>query len=514
VKKIIPAALALLVLIAAGLFAVKSGIVKFPPGIGPKNAISSPEEALPDVGGSDAYVLASVADTASLSSAISIVSGVLSSAGEWPGLPDAAANLSGDEFKTALSALGYLKNFVDTSTELAVYVTSSDVSELYVSMFADDQKFDSFIAGKDLGALRVNEWKTDKADDGNAWMLDSPLGERGNKPLFYVTRRRVGDFSLVNIATKEDGIDRMRLAASDASKRLGVTRSTEGPNFVKVRFKEPLRIENWTLGEAETSWESSGAKLRIQSFSDMYDRMISASISRDFVPTRPPILGEGELVLLATFDPVLYGRSILPGEEDPIGVLVDTYGSSIPAELAGDLKSILRNCRISSVLVADKNSDAPQIAYIALETSAVGSVDKLYGLASMFLGAGKELEGWESAYSIAASDQLNIVLVRRGGMVLLGVGKLDDYAKNLAVSPEIENFVSPSNVVGAYATSRLLDLKGEFMTKSIFEGIEEAMNKKGVPDSIREIIGQKSIGTLGLKQTADGRSYIDISWKE
>jgi hypothetical protein len=513
-KKNILLLVALLVLLA-GVFAWKSGLVRMPGGERAAETISGPDISIPDVSSNEAFGFVNVSDTGTLSDSISLISGLISRFGENDIPPTLSDRFGGEDLKKTLAVLGSLKAFVDTSTQMAICATSSDKAEFYVSLFVDDEKFDSFVSSGDSSLYRFEDWSTDKSgSDGRAWMLKPAIGD-GASSVLYVTKRRVGDTSVVNIALEEEGIDRMKAAADDAARRMSVTRSTKGPNFAQVKFKAPMDVEGWKISNAETSWNRDENSIHFQSFSDMYGAIASV-MSRDYTPQATPIVGDGNVALFASFDPLFYCHALFPKEPDPVEYIFSNYGAAIPAEIAKDLKNILGRCRISVVVVAKDNE--PNTAYVVLDSGAVESVGTLYGLAGMFLGSQNPVEGWDSIYNIplpmSRAPISNAVLARRGGTVLLGLGYPADYTHTLEAPSDMESVVSTANVVSAFITSEFMSLKDGKAGKSFLEGMGSGwMKNAGVHEYFRDMMDLDNVSSLSLEQTLDGRGDMNIIWK-
>ncbi|MDR1650848.1 MAG: hypothetical protein LBR87_03595 [Synergistaceae bacterium] len=506
-KKIILLAGAL-VLLAAGVFAWKSGLL-LPPDAGQKETVTGPEVSIPGVSDRDSYVYAKVADTESLSSSISFLSeAILKMTGSE--VPAIAADFAGEDVRKTLALLGMMKGLADTSSQIAVCAASGDVTELYASLFVDGGKFDAFVASSDSASFRFEEWATDKAGpEGRAWVRKSA----GSKtPDLYITKRDLGDRSLVNVSASEAGIDSMNAAASDASKRMSADRVTEGPNFAMVKFREPMTVRGLSVGSSETSWSAGENRVNIQSYSDVYAGIAAKMSSRDFSPSRTPMLGDGELALYVSLDPLFYSHLIFPGEEDPMRRVLSVYGGSIPENLAGEFKTILENSRLSVVVTTKDN--LPNTVYAVLDTAAVESVDRLFGLASLIFRPGESLEGWDSASTMPLPGKsYSAILARKKGLVLLGVGNVSDYAKTLRLPASSEGLLAPDGVISVLATSDLLSMKEDEASKSLFEIAEDSMNTPGAAKLLGDMINLKNIRSVSLKQTLDGKGDMDVIWK-
>ncbi|MDR1966420.1 MAG: hypothetical protein LBQ36_06890 [Synergistaceae bacterium] len=505
------AAVAALILIAGVAYAVKSGVIAELLGGGEEvsKAIESAGEAIPGVSGEGGeYVFMSVSDTRTLSGATALLSAVLEADDGGR-----VSNLLGDgDLKRALAVLDSANSFVGMSSEMALFVSSADVPEVYLSLFADAGEFDRFVASGDSKFLRIDEWDAGEAAKGtDAWKLRYVGGASEDKDVFYMTRRTVGDKCLVNIAADEAGIGMMKSAAEDPAKRFSAPRATEGPNYALMRLKDNvLRGVSGDINE-EMSWVASEDGMAVRSFSGSYASIAPRSPSDDFKPLPTPILGEGALAMLFTFDLGSLSQLLPQGYDDPFEKLFGT-NSGLPADLAANLTAIAKSCRLSAVVV-DKGGDIGT-AYLVIETPERETVDKLYAMATLFLGEASGLEGWDSAYDIPLGPMLNAVLARRGDAVLLGVGEFADYGKSLAVSPDIEEMASPANVIGLALTSRLFEINGGELGQEFRQGMGQAFEDFGMPSSIRALLNLDEIEYFGARQNIDGKGAIDVIWRK
>jgi len=461
--------MAAIILIVVGYhFAQQKTVPK--PGELTVTEISSPSDAIPSVEGISAYMLMNVSDTGSLHSALSVLPDLVDKMGKIPrpdGIPDE------DACKTAETIVfsAKVRDLVGASDAIALYVTSADVLGLYVSMFVDDKKFDPLIKSGDRQLARTEEW-TERKGDGDAWILRS---DASSDDVLYVTRRHFGETSVVNFAREEKAIEAMAEAAADPSKRLQMENLPGEPNFIRIKLDEPAEINGLKLSETELSWSRSDEQVSIRWSSDMFDGVSDRIVSGDFTPNPPPIMGNGELALLASVDPMFVIYSILPDEDDPVKAFSERFVRGIPAQFAGDLEAILRQCRVSAAVVT--SGDVVCTAYVTIDTAAEETLDKLYGIASLFLGGGKELEGWDSALNVPTGTQLNAIAARRGGTVLFGAGDFEEYRHSAEISGDLEVITSVSNIFGVKALPSRLKLNEGVIAGMLQSNIEAYLER-------------------------------------
>ena len=461
-KKIIVLAAAL-VLIAAGYY-----ILERQRATEPEEAIqiSSPSDAIPAIDGVSAYMLVQVDDTDSLHSAMSYLPVLADAIGRLP-LPNGTLGEPPDarRIAEAVDFLSKARELVGAADAMALYVASADVPAVYVSMFVDDEKFDPLVADGDRQLTRMEEW-TGRAGDGGAWILNqaTPEGDA-----LYMTRRHIGDKSVVNISGEEEGLDAMLAAVSDPSKRVIAERRTEETNFFRIKLEEPAGMGEWFVGETELSWSRSDEHVAIRWFSDMFEDISGMTTSGNFEPAPPPILGDGELAMLASADPMFFIHTMFPNEEDPAKAFFERFGMGITAQFAGELEAIMRECRISAAVVT--NGDAVSTAYLVIDTAAERALDRLYGMASLFLGSGRELAGWDSILNIPTGTPINAIAARRGGTILIGVGDFEEYTRSAKTHGNLETVTSKSNVFGITAVPGRLNVSEGFLASMLRAGV-------------------------------------------
>jgi len=497
------AAIAVLILVTAGALAVKK--LTAPPETVPADTPQIPEttresafktiDSIPS-GASDARLFMQVSDTRSLTSFIS-----------W--MSDVASRVSSGDIAKTIGVLNSLRNIADASEEIVVYATPEDIPQLYVSLSADDEKFDSIIenAEKPGRNFHLEKWAGNSGDGEDAWILKAAGGGSDGLDFLYMTRRHAGGVSLVNASPKADAIEKMREASRDPSKRLSLARRTEGANHIQVNFAEPLNLEGFSLSAAETSWSRDDRRIHIESYSDLFDNVTLGLANRSFTPGAIPILGEGELVLLASVDPAFFISASLPLESDPIKYAVWKHAASIPAFFPENVEAILRNCRLSAVVIS-KGTEI-SAGYLVLDTEATDSLDKIFGAVLPLFGSEVKVDGWDSAYLVPAGGA-ELLVARGSRMLLVGVGDVAEYGKKMETQADIAAAAS-AGVLGMRVSSELFSLKAPGMT----ETLGEIFNRLGGYD-VRGLILKaqiEKVERLSMSQSLDGLGNIEILLK-
>ncbi|MDR1915608.1 MAG: hypothetical protein LBQ58_03420 [Synergistaceae bacterium] len=498
-----------LLLILAGVFVMRDRVI----GTSTRGAEEIPnvESALPDVSNYDSFEYIKVVDTESLSYSISELSGFINFV---------AGKVYGSEFEDANdveSFLSFMEDFIEMTDELALIAVSSDVPEFYLSFYADDDKFDSFVSDFDSRIIDIEPWETEDAKSGDAWIVRPLYNSRRNANSFYMTRRKAGGKSFALLSSSESGIDRMARALNAPSERYKPSRQTEGENVLLGKFKEPFEMGPYKITSSETGWARLENGFKVDIFSDLYSGSVAMFASQDITGVKPTILGDGELAFFAAAYIPFYLHAVFPGEDDPVGALFDVVGAgAIPAEFSSDLKEILSQARISAVLTV--KDEEPNTAYIVIESGAKSSLDKLYSLASIFLRSNEiELQGWDSAYFLKLGGGEESIFAHKEGAVLLGIGKASDYAKIPSISNvgELDDISSPSTMMGVILEPT--SLKGEFadaFKQSFRREFNNQLSQSGIPEDIFDGIQFDMVEKFNMRQTLTGHTYINVFFKK
>jgi hypothetical protein len=98
---------------------------------------------------------------------------------------------------------------------------------------------------------------------------------------------------------------------------------------------------------------------------------------------------------------------------------------------------------------------------------------------------------------------------------MIGVGEMENYGKvYAAASDDFAEAASPSNVLGLYATSKLLTLKDWGVVKEVLAEAEGEMDRAGVPREIRDAVDLEKFDSLKLTQTQSGMGNFDMTWRQ
>jgi hypothetical protein len=468
------------------------------------------ELALPKLRDQDEYVLARIENPGIFTGKIARLSNLppdfAGEIGVRPVILDGMAALL-ERYRDILSPVGSLLGVAD---DMSVLRVSSDGGGLYASLISDAGEFGRWLADGDGSSFSPSRWETAYAEKGDeAWTLtvDVP-GERAPLTLYVLNKRESGpDF--VMISDSEDGVGRMLEARKRAGARIEVRRYNAGPDYVQVRARLPLRGSGGTTtGTTEVAWVEDSASAHMQIYSSAYSSMTDRSVPRSGLEGDLPLMGSGDLAMVAAVDIPFLCFSVFPTEDDPVGVLLSMPSADLPPAQAQDLASILAQGRVSLVLVVDGAKSEPNTAYIMIESKASEPMDRLYALASLLPGTQTEIPGWGAAYSSSMMGGLNMVAARRGDAVLFGIGRAEDYLQSPTIPPDIGDFADPHDLVNFVARKSLLEV-GE---SSLGKMARSQMSRMGIGMPLSGEFGLESIDAVQFRIMTPEYSNLGIYW--
>jgi hypothetical protein len=477
--------------------------------------VFSPEYAIPSVPPEGEMMVVKIADTRPLRKIVPYVSMFLETASGDVTQADSRLNrLNRENIAKGLSFLDRMNDFLDATESLAFYVTSGD--RFYASLSVDGDKFDKFAASGGGGLMKREKWdispNTNVSSRRDAWILKPSLPGIAKEP-FYMTQWNAGKRDVVNIASGLEEIGKMTEAAENPEKRLRVTRSTEGENFVSVNLAEPMKIrDEFSFSQAETSWSVKDNKLEIRSYFDIYAPIAARLAERTFAPVAVPLLGDGEVAFFASVDPAFCISVSFPTEPDPIKKTLDLWGASIPSQFTANIEDILRNCRISAVIVA--KDQAIDTAYLVIEAEARDTLEKLYELAKLLMGSPVQLDGWDSAFELNLDARFKTIAARHEGMILFGIGDAASFNKKAGIFADIVPPPDASRVLALTATSRILGVKAPGMGETLRDVMEKRLASRDAPEALRNMVWLDKLERFAFTHFLGGKGEINITFKE
>lgn len=519
-KKVRIIAVALALVLATGAFILKNRMPERPAsdtgeisapvaGRVPAEDAPSAADAIPaesDTRSNDdglAKFFMSTSDTESFSSLMSLLM--------LPVLAAPPKSVAPQDFRDTFD---FMMKFLSSADEFSVYAENDRGFNFYASMFMDEGKLGEFIAEGNGRFLRVEQMEASIAGpDSMSWMLrPMPLERSGD--VVYMTERRSRGRNLVSFAPSPDAVSAMNLAWDDPSKRFAYAKNIDGENFVKMKFKtgEPAQPGGADSIAGELSWSRTDSGVHIRTFTDAADYYmwdLPTASSFDFAPSKPVIIGDGELALFSCVDPFFTCRFAFPEGNDPVNQILDHF-PQIPAMLRTSLAAILKRSRIYAAVTT--KGDVLRTAYVMLESDERTAVNALYGLASLPRWTSVKIDGWDSAYRISSKDIIGgVMLGRRGNFVILGVGDPAAYGMTGELPPEMRKIASPSNAFGISASSAILSVKIGENGETVGRHIEKSMLERGVRFDAADL---KKIDSFSWNETPDGRGEIYITFKE
>lgn len=331
-----------------------------------------------------------------------------------------------------------------------------------LSFYTDAARFDA-VRSSDL-MRGAQAWETALAGDGGeAWTwradvpgLDAASGDVGTS--LYIVRRAAGDRTHVLLSDTEEALARMVDAVEKPAARAKIERRAEGASFVQYRF--PMTGVEGSSSDAvgETAWNTADGVTRVQAVSDL--AAMGATPATSGMEKGPiPMFGSGTPLLFVTMDLPYFFSVGFPGEEDPVGFFMETVqqsaGQRIPPQHVGEIRAVLEGSRFSYGVTMGTESPLPTTAYVALETKAKSVVDQYFALAGFFLRPA-QVEGWDTISSVAIRSDIVITAGRRGDLVVVGLGKPEEYAKTPATPKAMRDLPQTGVLMGAYFDASLL----------------------------------------------------------
>ena len=512
------------VLIALGVVAVI--VIAVVMRVSPPKIVSepftSPEAAFPKLAEAENYVLFKLENPQSMQGKLDALARMLPALGDrrfgsaldafeqlgrsFAELASGDVDTTGlDQVRTALDGLDTAKRYLDLTKRAAVLVVSGDNAgrsgqpEIFLSFIPNAEKFDAYLAS----TTDLQKWETDKAGaKGSAWIVG---GDAGSADLYML---RTGDGeNVVLVSDSEKGIERMLEAKRKPEARMEIKRFNQGPDYLQARL--PVAVKD--TGEeknafAELAWVEDERSAHLQIHTDIYSVMTGRSVPKSGLEGKDlPLLGSGDLALVAAIDLPFACFSVFPAEEDPVGRALSFFEGELPEMYLSDIKSIVEQGRVSAVIVADPATGEPNTAYLVLETKAKGAVDRYYGLAGFFMQP-VALEGWDSALSMSIGLPQNPIVARRGDIVLMGIGRPEDYAVAATVPKDIADFAAPHDLMNFVATSSLLKASGSSLGRTL----QKQLIGADVPAEVIETLGIDELDAVQFRMMTPEKANLGL----
>lgn len=480
-------AVIVILLIAAALWALKAGIGT--PG-------DEPERALPLVAGDRQFVVKMENPETikeRLKMAMAFMEGMRKSPLPMPSIDSRGAIELLPLFDAARQA-----------AMLGVVDDRGQVEKFYLSFIPNPSVFDEMMSGSAHGLVAVTKWEQDKGPEG--WTIRPALSTQGMYEL-YVLRSGTSKDSPILIARNTDAIDEMLKALKSSSSRVKITRHNPAPDYIQARFPVDVPSGRQEIATTEAAWIEDATSAHAQFYSDAFSLMTGKEVPRSGLRGDDlPLLGSGDLAVVSAVDIPYACFTVFPKERDPIGKILSAAGSFLPASYRDDLSKIMTQGRISAVVTVEEGKDEPSTAYLVIETKAVESLDRLIGIVKPFMSK-SQLAGWESVSTFGLSPRENVVMARRGGILLLGIGDLSHYERKAIVPASLKDFAAPKDLAYVAATEAILrvdkSLAGPFL--------RARMKAYGLDDSLLDEVAAEPFA-IQLRTVTPEKADLGIYW--
>ncbi|MDR3279836.1 MAG: hypothetical protein LBT23_04930 [Synergistaceae bacterium] len=494
---------------------------------------SIPDEtssAIPSVPDAKASVVLEMRDVDGMSSVLS---------GAWKMMTRLSDDLPGNkqDISYALEFLKAAGEFTGSVKEMSALVAASDESkaDVYISFFVDGGAFDDFISKATGPVYRFDEWDTALAP-GGAWIVKVDSLER---PVLYVLKLSDGLKTMVLMSDNENALLSMMKASSGIIPRCAVKRATSGRNFYQLKFDNGVLAGDLarvfgeamppSLGEArdkilwtisECSWTKVGDAVEFDSYSDLFERNPELLPARAASAAQYDIYGGGDLAFFMSADLRFLLNVAFIGYNDPIKEFISRF--------AGDLSPFLPESEIANIIDSGKLSAAitsggenKMSAYLMIEADSPKAVDSLFSLTSLLDGMDREeIAGWDDAAikrvpspSAEFGAELNVVLARRGGTILAGIGGAGDFAAAMPLSDDVKSYMSKDNIMGVVVSSKIFDEAMNLFRIPLAEGeTDDARGARELYDILGEL--RDSFDMVCSRLDASRRGAGKIVFKE
>ena len=426
----------------------------------------STESTLPAVPDATGTIVLNLSDTSPLSALASGLLRVATELSELGGGFDWIAGLTSD--------LEMVEELASAISEMSILITPSDDPAVYMSFFVDEETFDDFVSARAGSMYGFEEWD-DAPDEGTGWTAaDGTL---------YILKLSGVQNATVLISNIEQGIEDMASAARGKSPSFEAERTTAGDNYYQIKFEDGVKagdiIENFSFDSnvrdlmemladdpervlwsvAECSWTREDNTLSFDSYSDLFMLNPELASTKRTTEGTADIFGDGDLAYFVSADLGFILRCMLLGASDPVGSLFGLAEDDIgPLFGESDIRKIVDSGALSIVCVADGSEIST--AYLLLESKAPDVADKIFSLSYMMGGQHTEIPGWENAmiWPVPVPDFPDIVLAKKGGALLIGLGSDESFGKKLTAPDEYKPYLSRGNAACAIVSPRLLDV--------------------------------------------------------
>lgn len=429
-----------------------------------------PERALPRLAVKTPYLLIKAEEPAGTEERLLSVLGFLRSV-----VPSEARTLS-----ELFEEMGDVFDLMGMSGPMAFLFTPKTTSRFHVAFYPEKtektgrKSFADFIETLDETLYEVKTWKSEASGEGWIVRRRVPFSfGAGENACIYVSRRVESGRELIFAAENESGVEAMTSAWRSRASRIKIKRYNKGPAYMQIGFPlEALRSDRSGDVVFEAALQTDEKSAHVQLYTNFLSLLGGRVTPKSGVKGKKlPLLGRGELSFVFSLDLPFASFVLYPDAPDPVERVLRKMGLPLSSELAQNLRGIMERGRISAVVTSPHDAESLGTGYCVVESPDEGALKSLLAFLAKSCEP-VELRGWKEAYTISPKAGVQLLLARQDGLLLAGIGPLEDYGKNAAIPDAIKGFAAPRELCNLVATSALLDKVAERVKRDFKDEIE------------------------------------------
>lgn len=284
------------------------------------------------------------------------------------------------------------------------------------------------------------------------WMFTSPLtGEKA-----YVLLHSIFPKPLILAASDIDELDRAIAAIRSSSDRLQWKNENAAPDYALLRI--PVKKDQ-ELATVNLGWIEDAKSAHLQITSDYLKKRSSTQIPSTLGLGDVPLLGNGELVLVAGADIPFLAQIALPDATDPIAESLQFAQmlTRVDQSQLALAEKLLRSSRISAVVTLPPGSEDRLMrhgaAYVVIESK---EKDELQKMAQVFgaMFTPVTLDGWTWMYKRESPNVPTVVMGAKDAVLLLGFAQPESLQAKATIPAQLANLAAPKDYLSLIVSTR------------------------------------------------------------
>ena len=349
-----------------------------------------------------------------------------------------------------------------------VEARSSDIASAAALVYQDDSKRwrwvvsltpskDAIASVKDgsTSSLPISgdlaEWDS-QGRGKKGWTFTSPLtGEKA-----YVLLYSVFPTPLVLAASDLEELDRAIAAVRSAPDRLQWKNENAAPDYAILRI--PVKKDK-ELATVNLAWVEDEKSAHLQITSDYLKKRSSTEIPATLGLGDVPLLGNGELVLVAGADIPFLAQIALPDSTDPIAESLQFAQmlTRVDQSQLALAEKLLRNSRISAVVTLPPGSEDRLMnhgaAYIVIESKEKEELQEMaQTFGAMFTPV--TLDGWTWMYKRESPNVPTVIMGAKESAVFLGFAQPESLQSKATIPTQLADFAAPKDFLSVIVSTR------------------------------------------------------------